>query len=134
VAGWLACSRAGVAERIVIASGVSQALRRSALPRPTRSTSLLAGEPAVEVRRWLIGPNSSAGTFHGWAHLIPRRRASGRDTAGGWVWGFALFLVAMILVGLPLTVVGTPIPMCAALARAGPPAGRPDRGSGPIHA
>jgi hypothetical protein len=30
------------------------------------------------------------------------------------VWGFALFLVAMILVGLPLTLVGTPILYVAA--------------------
>lgn len=72
--------------------------------------SLLAGEPAVAVRRWLIGPELLGWyAFHGWAHLI---RAAGRlgDTPRAiGVWGFALFLVAMILVGLPLTLVGTPI-------------------------
>jgi len=72
--------------------------------------SLLAGEPAVAVRRWLIGPELLGWyAFHGWAHLV---RALGR--IGGTarmigVWGFALFLVAMILVGLPLTLIGTPL-------------------------
>jgi len=77
--------------------------------------SLLAGEHAVSVRRWLIGPELLGWyAFHGWAHLI---RAAGRlgdaPRAAG-VWGFALFLVAMILVGLPLTLIGTPILYIAA--------------------
>ncbi len=77
--------------------------------------SLLAGEPAVAVRRWLIGPELLGWyAFHGWAHLI---RAAGRlgdaPRAAG-VWGFAVFLVAMILVGLPLTLIGTPILYVAA--------------------
>jgi hypothetical protein len=81
----------------------------------TVDASLLAGEPAVAVRRWLIGPELLGWyAFHGWAHLI---RAAGRfgdaPRAVG-VWGFALFLVAMILVGLPLTLVGTPILYVAA--------------------
>ena len=72
--------------------------------------SLLAGEPAVEVRRWLIGPELLGWyAFHGWAHLIRGAGRLGDTPRAVGVWGFALFLVAMILVGLPLTVVGTPI-------------------------
>jgi hypothetical protein len=102
---------AGVAEedRDRIRALARVAAARLKAPDPVRG-SLLSGQPAVTVRRWLIGPELLGWyAFHGWAHLI---RAAGRlgDTprAVG-VWGFALFLVAMILVGLPLTLVGTPV-------------------------
>ncbi len=72
--------------------------------------SLLAGEPAVSVRRWLIGPELLGWyAFHGWAHLIRGAGRLGETPRAVGVWGFALFLVAMILVGLPLTLLGTPI-------------------------
>jgi hypothetical protein len=85
------------------------AARRLAAPGPVEG-SLLAGEPAVAVRRWLIGPELLGWyVFHGWAHLIRGLGRLGRGPRAVGVWGFALFLVAMILVGLPLTLVGTPI-------------------------
>jgi hypothetical protein len=77
--------------------------------------SLLAGEPAVAVRRWLIGPELLGWyAFHGWARLIRMAGRLGDAPRAVGVWGFALFLVAMILVGLPLTLIGTPILYVAA--------------------
>ncbi|MCB1500405.1 MAG: hypothetical protein KDK07_11565 [Bauldia sp.] len=74
------------------------------------SGSLLAGEPAVAIRRWLIGPELLGWyAFHGWAHFIRALGRLGAVPRAVGVWGFALFLVAMILVGLPLTLIGTPI-------------------------
>jgi len=79
------------------------------------STSLLAGEPAVAVRRWLIGPELLGWyAFHGWAHLIRAAGRVGTAPRAVFVWGFALFLLAMILAGLPLTLIGTPILYLAA--------------------
>ena len=72
--------------------------------------SLLAGEPAVTVRRWLIGPELLGWyAFHGWARLIRALGRGGRTLRMVGVWGFALFLVLMILIGLPLTLIGTPL-------------------------
>ncbi len=71
---------------------------------------LLAGEPAVKVKRWLIGPElAGAGAFRLWARLIRSMGRMGRTARAVGVWGFALFLVLMILVGLPLTLIATPI-------------------------
>jgi hypothetical protein len=72
--------------------------------------SLLAGEPAVAVKRWLIGPElAGARAFRLWAHLIRTMGRMGSTARAIGVWGFALFLVLMILVGLPLTLIATPI-------------------------
>jgi hypothetical protein len=82
---------------------------RLALPSPVAG-SILAGEPAVAVRRWLIGPELLGWyCFHGWAHLIRGLGRLGNTARAGGVWGFALFLVLLILIGLPLTLIGTPI-------------------------
>ena len=74
------------------------------------SASLLPGEPAVTVRRWLIGPELLGWyCFNGWGHLIRALGRLGKAPRAVGVWGFALFLVLLILVGLPLTLIGTPI-------------------------
>jgi hypothetical protein len=54
---------------------------------------LLAGEPAVAVRRWLIGPELLGWyAFHGWARLVRAPRQDRRTARAVGVWGFALFL------------------------------------------
>jgi len=71
-------------------------------------TPLLKGEPAVKVKRWLVVPELLAWYgFYGWAAAIrwlgkihPAARAAG-------VYAFALFLVCLILVGLPVALLGT---------------------------
>lgn len=69
--------------------------------------SLLRGEPAVAIRRWSVVPELLAWyAFYGWAVAL---RALGRVHAGlraVGVYAFAVFLVCLILVGLPLTVLG----------------------------
>jgi len=73
-----------------------------------RGISLLRGEPAVRVNRWLVVPELLAWfCFYAWAVLIRRcgKLHPGLRTLG--VYGFALFLVALIFLGLPLTVLGT---------------------------
>jgi hypothetical protein len=72
-----------------------------------RHRSYLAGEPAIRVKRWLIVPELLGWyAFYGWAlaiqrlgHLHARLRSLG-------VYGFALFLVVLILVALPVVLVG----------------------------
>jgi antitoxin (DNA-binding transcriptional repressor) of toxin-antitoxin stability system len=69
---------------------------------------LLSGEPAVTVRRWLIGPELAGWyAFHGWARLIRALGRTGNTARMAGVWGFALYLVLMILVGLPVTLIAT---------------------------
>ncbi len=76
----------------------------------TITGSLLAGTPAVTVKRWLIGPELLGWyAFHGWARLLRGIGRPGGMTRRVGAWAFALFLAAMILVGLPLTAIGTPI-------------------------
>lgn len=102
---------AGVAEadRDRVRDIARVAAMRLTVPGPV-SSSLLAGEPAVTVRRWLIGPELLGWyCFHGWAHLIRGLGRLGPAPRALGVWGFALFLVLLILVGLPLTLIGTPI-------------------------
>jgi hypothetical protein len=73
-----------------------------------RGISLLRGEPAVRVNRWLVVPELLAWfCFYAWAVIIRRcgRLHPGLRTLG--VYGFVLFLVALIFLGLPLTVLGT---------------------------
>jgi len=70
--------------------------------------SLLGGEPAVSITRWLVGPELLASyCFYGSAIAIralgsihPALRALG-------VYAFAVFLLVLILVGLPLGIAGT---------------------------
>lgn len=74
------------------------------------TASLLSGTAAVTVRRWLIAPELAGWyAFHGWARLIRALGRIGNTARMAGVWGFALFLVGMILVGLPVTLVATPI-------------------------
>lgn len=68
---------------------------------------LLRGEPAVAIKRWSVVPELLAWyCFYGWAVAL---RALGRVHAGlralG-VYAFAVFLVCLILLGLPVTVLG----------------------------
>jgi hypothetical protein len=73
-----------------------------------RGISLLRGEPAVRVNRWLVVPELLAWfCFYAWAVIIRRcgRLHTELRTLG--VYGFVLFLVALIFLGLPLTVLGT---------------------------
>ena len=107
----------GVFPEAGVAEGDRERIRRLAqvaamnlAARTPVSGSLLAGEPAVAVRRWLIGPELLGWyCFHGWAHLIRALGGLGATPRAIGVWGFALFLVFLILVGLPLTLIGTPI-------------------------
>jgi hypothetical protein len=83
----------------------------SALGRDRRpGTSLLEGEPAVRVVRWLIVPELFASyVFVGWASAIRRLGAIHLGLRAIGVYGFAFALVLMILVVLPVTIVGTAI-------------------------
>lgn len=100
---------AGVAENDmarVAALGAVAAKRLAAGHAP--GAPLLAGEPAVKVKRWLVVPELLAWYgFYAWATFIrwlgkihPAARAVG-------VYAFALFLVCLILVGLPVALLGT---------------------------
>jgi len=70
--------------------------------------SLLRGEDAIRVNRWLAVPEflawycfyGSAGIIRGLGRIGPFFRAIG-------VWAFAVFLVVLIVIGLPLTVLAT---------------------------
>lgn len=101
--------KAGVAEddmARVGALGAAAAKRLGAGHEP--GASLLRGEPAVKVKRWLVIPELLAWyCFYAWAAAIrwlgkihPAARAAG-------VYAFALFLVSLILVGLPVALLGT---------------------------
>jgi hypothetical protein len=70
--------------------------------------SLLRGEPALSITRWLVVPELLAWyCFYGSAVVI---RALGRihPALRAWgVYGFAAFLLMLILIGLPLAIAGT---------------------------
>jgi hypothetical protein len=70
--------------------------------------SLLSGEPALSITRWLVVPELLASyCFYGSAVAI---RALGRihPALRTWgVYGFAAFLLMLILIGLPLAIAGT---------------------------
>jgi hypothetical protein len=108
---------AGVFPEAGVAEADRERVRRLATVAATGLTgtdpisgSLLAGHSAVTVRRWLIGPELLGWyCFHGWAYLIRALGRLGPMPRAVGVWGFALFLVLLILVGLPLTLIGTPI-------------------------
>lgn len=80
---------------------------RLAAAGPLPAGPLLRGRPAVSVRRWSVVPELLAWyCFFGWA--VPLR-ALGMVHAGlraVVVHAFAAFLVCLILLGLPLTVLG----------------------------
>jgi hypothetical protein len=82
--------------------------RQLSMDNSLRGTSLLRGEPAVRVNRWLVVPELMAWyCFYAWAVII---RQCGKLHAGLRtlaVYGFALFLLGLIFLGLPLTVLGT---------------------------
>jgi hypothetical protein len=70
--------------------------------------SLLKGEPAVTVKRWLVVPELLAWyCFYGSARLIRALGRIGPGPRAAGVWGFALFLVALILIALPVGLLGT---------------------------
>lgn len=69
---------------------------------------LLAGEPAVAIKRWFVVPELLAWYFfYAWAQFIRfLGRVHGGLRAVG-VYAFAIFLVCLILVALPCTLLGT---------------------------
>lgn len=88
----------------VRALGRVAAGRLTAASIPRRGP-LLQDEPAVAVQRWAVVPELLGWyCFYGWAVAL---RALGRVHAGlraVGVYGFAVFLVCLIVVGLPVTV------------------------------
>lgn len=67
-------------------------------------TPFLRGAPAVAVKRWLIVPERLArACFHGAAVSVSGLGRAGPVPRAIGVYGFAVFLVLLILVGLPLT-------------------------------
>jgi len=71
---------------------------------------LLSGRPAVTVKRWLIGPELVGWyAFRGWARLLRGLGRPGGTVRRVGASAFGVFLAAMILVGLPLTALGTPL-------------------------
>jgi hypothetical protein len=71
-------------------------------------TSLLHGEDAVRVNRWLAVPEFLAWyCFYGSARIIRALGRIGPFFRAVGVWAFAVFLVILIVIGLPLTVLAT---------------------------
>ncbi|MGI9384299.1 MAG: flavodoxin family protein [Methyloligellaceae bacterium] len=101
--------RAGVAEddmARVRRLGSVAAGRRSAAGVP--EGPLLAGEPAVAIKRWFVVPELLAWYFfYAWAQIIRLlgRLHDGLRAIG--VYAFAIFLICLILVALPCTLLGT---------------------------
>jgi hypothetical protein len=101
--------KAGVAdsERARIRRLAAVMAQRLRSERPI-GVSLLSGEPALSITRWLVVPELLASyCFYGSAVAI---RALGRihPTLRAWgVYGFAVFLPILILIGLPLAIAGT---------------------------
>jgi len=78
--------------------------------REERSSGVpfLEGEPAVAVNRWFIVPELVAWhCFWGWAVMIQAlgRRENRLRVAG--IYGFAFFLVGLIVLGLPISLLAT---------------------------
>jgi hypothetical protein len=70
--------------------------------------SLLAGEPAVTVARWLVVPELLAAyCFRAWAVAIRRMGIVHPGLRAAGVYGFATFLVLLIVFVLPLTLLAT---------------------------
>jgi hypothetical protein len=71
-------------------------------------SSLLAGEPAVTVMRWLVVPELLASyCFRAWAGALWRMGTIHPVLRAAGVYGFASFLVLLILVVLPSTLILT---------------------------
>jgi hypothetical protein len=71
-------------------------------------SSLLAGEPAVTVTRWLVVPELLAAyCFRAWAGALWRMGTMHPVLRAAGVYGFASFLVLLILVVLPSTLLVT---------------------------
>jgi hypothetical protein len=86
-----------------LAAALSDRFRDGALHR-----SYLAGEPAVSVRRWLIVPELLAWyCFAAWAKVIQSLGQVSRALRTVGVYGFAIFLVCLILVALPTVLLAT---------------------------
>jgi hypothetical protein len=100
----------------------------------TPGTPLLAGEPTVSVKRWLAVPELLARyCFHGAAVTIEALGRISRGLRVAGVIGFAIFLVLLIVIGLPLTLLATLIAspfikgrLDAYVARLAGPAGAAD--------
>jgi hypothetical protein len=68
---------------------------------------LLVGEPALSITRWLVIPERLASyCFHGAAVVVVALGKIHRSLRTVGVYGFAVFLVLLILVGLPLAIAG----------------------------
>jgi len=64
--------------------------------------------PAPAIRRWLVVPELLAWyCFRAWARFIVWLGAIDRRLRAIGVYGFAIFLVGLILIGLPVVVLGT---------------------------
>ena len=74
----------------------------------TPGSSLLAGEPALAVRRWLVVPELLASyCFRGAARVVRSLGEAGPAVRRAAVYGFAVFLVLLIVFGLPIALLGT---------------------------
>ena len=100
--------RAGVCEADLARVRALGAAAASRLAHPLHGAPLLRGEPAVTVNRWLMVPELLAWyCFYAWAALIVRLGKAHPVLRAAGVYAFALFSVALILLGLPLALVGT---------------------------
>jgi hypothetical protein len=98
------------ADRTRIARLAESAAKRLAALPAAPGGSLLAGEPAVTVKLWLIGPELVGWyCFHGWARFNRALGRPGLPLRRAGAWAFAVFLLLLILAGLPLVLIGTPI-------------------------
>jgi hypothetical protein len=133
--------RAGVADADIervrsLASSVG-----SQLASHVAATPYLRGAPAVSVNRAMAIPELLAWyCFRVWARAIDAiGRRFGRIARGVAVLGFAIFLVVLIIVGLPLTLLGTLIlapvirkPLDAYVASLAAPSGAAAAGLSPV--
>jgi hypothetical protein len=101
--------KAGVADsELTRIRGLAAVMAQRLRSDPPFGGSLLSGEPALSITRWLVVPELLASyCFYGSAVAI---RALGRihPALRAWgVYGFAAFLLMLILIGLPLAIAGT---------------------------
>lgn len=101
--------RAGVADDDVarvrhLGSLVARQLSTAGMPQGP----LLAGEPVVAIKRWFVVPELLAWYFFcAWALIIRLLGKHHRGLRAIGVYAFAIFLVCLILVALPCTLLGT---------------------------
>lgn len=78
----------------------------------SQGAPLLAGQPAVVVKRWFILPEVLGWyCFRAWAKIVQQAGRWHPILRSGAIYIFAVFLVAIILVGLPLVTLGTALAM-----------------------